>query len=304
MTMIDNEETVKSDLPKTSAGLTFEQSFPLVTVIIPAYNHEKYIEECLNSVCAQTYNNLQIIVINDGSKDNTGNIIRKFIEDRDAKIEYIEKENEGICKTLNLGLLKANGKYIALLASDDFWMPTRVEEQVMFLERNEYENKLKIGLVYTDAYFVKGNTITQSKYSDYKPGIRKYFTDSIQNRNLFDILMVDNIIIALTVLIRKECFDKVGNFDISLKCEDLDMWLRISKEYEIAYIDKPLAYYRIHGTNVSGSASVMIRENLKTIAKQFKSYPLKRKPLKAIILFFRFCARKIINKIVKREITT
>lgn len=77
---------------------------PLVTVIVPAYNHENYIEDCLNSVVAQSYNNMQIIVFNDGSKDKTDYVIKKFIEKSGRKIEYISKENEGLCKTLNKGL--------------------------------------------------------------------------------------------------------------------------------------------------------------------------------------------------------
>ncbi len=275
-----------------------EESNPIVTVIIPAYNHEKYITECLESACNQTYQNLQIIVINDGSKDHTGEVIGKFLESSGRNIEYIEKKNEGICRTLNLGLDKTKGKYVALLASDDVWLPDKIEQQVALME-----NSPETGLVFGDAYFIRNTNRTTAKYSDYKPDIRNYFTDTKQNRDLYEVLMVDNIITALTVMIRTDCFDKIGKFDVSLKCEDLDMWLRISKEFKISFIDKPLAYYRIHGTNVSGSSMVMIRENAKTIFKQFRQAPLNRKPLKAARLFLLFLIKKVKNKIVKKEIT-
>ena len=143
---------------------------PLVSVIVPEYNQEKYIEECLNSVVNQTYENLQIIVFNDGSKDQTGLKIEQFLKTQNRKIEYISKENEGLCKTLNRGLRMTKGEYVAIIASDDMWLANKIEEQVRFLEENK-----NIGLVCSDALFLKGNTKTEGRYSDYKPKLNKYF---------------------------------------------------------------------------------------------------------------------------------
>lgn len=277
----------------------FSENKPLVTVIIPAYNHAAYIIECIDSVRSQTYGNLQIIVINDGSTDRTDEIVRAYISDNHCDIEYIRKANEGICRTLNLGLEKAKGKYVALIASDDVWLPTRIGEQVHFLESHA-----DVGLVFSDAYFIRGTERTEKRYSDYKPEIRRYFVDSVQNRDLYKVLLIDNIVAALTVLIRKDCYDKVGNYDVSLKCEDLDMCLRVSKEYKIAYIDKPLAYYRIHGTNISGSSWTMIRETAKTLRKQFRQPPLKGHPFRILAVIVLFSLKKVKNKIVKNEMTS
>lgn len=267
---------------------------PLVTVIVPAYNHELYIEECLKSVINQTYPHLQVIVINDGSKDNTGYIIEKFIGVQGRPIEYLTKNNEGLCKTLNLGIELANGKYIAFIASDDMWLPSRIEEQVLFLEQNN-----NIGLVFSDAYFMRYDNPTTIKYSDYKPRIKKHFLNSIQNRNIYEALLVENIILSLTVLIRKECFEKVGFFDISLKYEDYDMWLRVCRQYPIAFIDKPLAYYRTHDSNLSNNTKIMLIGALQAIFKQYKQHPIRRRPIKAAVLLTKFMFTIVKNRINK-----
>lgn len=274
---------------------------PLVTVIVPAYNHENYIEDCLKSIVTQSYDNMQIIVFNDGSKDKTGLIIENFIKENKIEIEYVSKENEGLCKTLNRGLAMAKGKYIATIASDDIWLPNKIQEQVNFLETNR-----NIGLIYSDAYFLKGNTKTDMKYSDYKPKLKKIFKNSIQNINMYEHLLTENLVIALTVMIRKECFDKVGYFDEKLKYEDYDMWLRISKVYPVAYIDNTLAYYRIHDTNISNNMTFMMTGALQAIFKQTKEEPLKSKPLKAMFLcgvFFMNIVKNRVNKVfnVKRK---
>lgn len=109
---------------------------PLVTVIVPAYNHENYIEDCLKSIVTQSYDNMQIIVFNDGSKDKTDFVIEKIIEENKRKIEYVSKENEGLCKTLNKGLAMAKKEYVLTIASDDIWLPNKIKEQVNFFEVN------------------------------------------------------------------------------------------------------------------------------------------------------------------------
>ncbi len=259
---------------------------PLVSVIIPAYNHEMYIEEALQSVINQTYKNIQLIVINDGSTDATGDVIVNFIKkNKDFNIEYLSKPNEGICRTLNKGLELAKGKYVALLASDDMCTPDRIEKQLHLMEENA-----NIGLVFSDYYFVRFNQMTQIKGTDYKPNIKKCFINNIQNVNMYEKLLTENIIPALTVFIRKECFDKIGVYDNNLKAEDYDMSLRISKEFPIAFIDEPLAYYRIHDSNFSHTVVSFdgIKALFAIMKKQYNERPLKHQYIKKNILFFKF----------------
>jgi GT2 family glycosyltransferase len=204
----------------------------------------------------------------------------------------LEQVNEGICKTLNKGLRQASGKYVALLASDDIWALEKIGKQVHLMERNE-----NVGLVFSDHYFVHVRENTKMKATDYKPNTRKYFKRNIQNINLYEKLMTENFIPALTVLMRKDCIDKVGGFDEELSAEDYDMWLRMAKEYPIAFIDEPLAYYRFHEMNLSNSINLkVIRLILKILSKQYREKPLKNHYLKIGFLFVNFWFTLIWNR--------
>jgi alpha-1,3-rhamnosyltransferase len=273
------------------------QNGPLVSVIIPAYNHEMYIEEALQSVINQTYKNIQLIVINDGSTDGTGAVIVNFIKKNDKfNIEYFSKPNEGICRTFNKGLELAKGKYIALLASDDMYASDKTEKQLRLMEENA-----NIGLVFSDHYFVRFNQVTQIKATDYKPSTKRCFVNNIQNVNMYEKLLTENIIPALTVLIRKECFDKVGGFDNDLQREDYDMWLRISKEFPIAFIDEPLAYYRIHDSNLSHTAVGFntFKIIMATMKKQYNDSPLKHQYFKRKYLFLKLWYTLMKNRLLR-----
>jgi len=152
---------------------------------MPAYKHELYIEEALQSVINQTYKKIEFIIINDGSADRTAEIIKNFIKiNQDKKnIQFVNKQNEGVCKTLNKGLAMATGDYFAFIASDDKWIENKLEAQVAFMENNR-----NIGLVCSDAYFTKYNQDTNLKWSDYKVGMEQHFKKGIQNCNMYEVL--------------------------------------------------------------------------------------------------------------------
>lgn len=266
---------------------------PLVSVIIPAYNHEMYIEEALQSVINQTYKNIQFIVIDDGSTDRTAEIIEKFIKNNpDKNIQFIRKQNEGICKTLNKGLALATGDYIACLASDDKWIENKLDEQVTFMVNNR-----NIGLVCSDAYFTKFNQDTNLKWSDYKAGMDQYFKKGIQNCNMHEVLLARPLICAVTVMLRRSIFNEVDYFDEQLPGEDTDMWLRVARKYPIGYINQPLVYYRMHGANISNNSLFLIRGLFMILRKHFREEPLRHTPLKKIkilvTLFVNVTATKI-----------
>jgi alpha-1,3-rhamnosyltransferase len=251
---------------------------PLVSVIIPAYNHEMYIEDALQSVINQTYKNIEFIVIDDGSTDRTAEIIEKFKKkNQDKKIQFVSKKNEGVCKTMNMGLAMATGDYIACLASDDKWIENKLEVQVAFMENNK-----SIGLVCSDAYFSKFNQDTDLKWSSYKKGMDQYFRKGIQNCNMYEVLLARPLLCAVTVMIRREIFKEVDYFDEQLPSEDTDMWLRVARQYPIGYIDQPLVYYRMHGTNVSNNIHHVIRILFMIIRKHFREEPLRHAPIKKI----------------------
>ena len=202
---------------------------PKVSVIIPTYNSAQYIAEAIESVLAQTYKDYEIIVVDDGSIDNTREVLKPFMD----KIIYVYKENGGQASARNLGIKMSKGEYIAFLDSDDIWLPQKLELQVELLD-----SRPEVGLVYSDNY----------RFTD-DEGIIGLGSQRVQGLSgmVFNSLFLKNFIPTLTVMVRRKCLDDVGLFDESkhiVHSEDYDLWLRIAKKYEIAYIDKPLAKYR------------------------------------------------------------
>lgn len=268
---------------------------PIVTVIIPAYNHEAYISESIESVFKQTYKNIQLIVINDGSTDNTKQVIQEILDRKTNEFTFISKKNEGLIKTLNLGISLAQGTYFCVLASDDFWMPDKIARQVEVMEKNP-----EAGLTFSDTYFCYGFQKTDVKYSKYKPGLLKIKSGVAVN--LYNRLLIENLVISTTNLIRLDALKSVGNFDDTLTYEDYDMWLRISYKYRIIYLNEPMAYYRIHEANFSKQNLKMLKGATGTLEKQ---YALLKKDHSFLFIFSRkllFFVILALTKMRKRKI--
>ncbi|MCK4735030.1 MAG: glycosyltransferase [Methanophagales archaeon] len=199
-----------------------------VSIIIPVYNGERYISEAIDSVLNQTYRDFEIIVIDDGSKDNTSNILRMYGE----KIRWKSQENKGPASAKKIGTSMTEGEYITYLDSDDMFLPDKLKQQVDYLDKHP-----EVGLVYSDYYQV-----------DEKGKITKLISCNKKNVPLIQ----QNYVPTSGVMCRRECFDNVGVFDESLGGDyDWDMWLRISEKYPIYCIPKPLFKYRVHGENIS-----------------------------------------------------
>jgi alpha-1,3-rhamnosyltransferase len=270
---------------------------PLISVIMPAFNHELYIAEALQSIGNQTYKNIELIVINDGSTDRTAEIIGDYIKKNIEKnIRYLNKGNEGVCKALNKGLEMSTGDYIAFLASDDLWLPDRLAVQLEFMENNK-----NIGMVFADAWFLNFTSKTNSKWSDYKPQIRNNFKNGIQNTDMYALLLTQPLVPALTVLIRRHVLLEVGFFDEDLVYEDHDLWLRIARNYPLGYLHQPLAYYRLHETNVSNDSGFMIRGMLQTVKKHLNTGAFKNKPIKKMKVVLRLAKNLLMNRMKKRS---
>ena len=198
---------------------------PEVSVVIPAYNMATYTVEAVESVLAQTYRDYELLVIDDGSKDGTGEALKIFKD----KIKYIYKENGGVCSARNLGIKLAAGKYIAFLDCDDNWLPRKLEESLKGFSGSD------IGLVYTDGFIIdKDGKITENVR---KPSLSEHPVDD---------LLIMNIVFNPSVVVKKSCFDIVGHFDEKMfYAADWDMWLRISEKYGIIHIKQPLSRYRV-----------------------------------------------------------
>jgi alpha-1,3-rhamnosyltransferase len=207
-------------------------NLPLVTVYLLAYNHEKYIEQAVMSVINQTYPNIQLIILNDGSVDKTFDILKEL--HTSYGFTLINQANKGVTKSLNKIMPLWNGKYIRGCSSDDYLSPDSIEKQVDFLEKNR-DFAMVYGLV--KLIDENGNFI-QTKYA------KKY-----PSGNIFYDLMRSNFINALTVMVRKSVYDEVGLYDENLLMEDHDMWLRIAYHFKIAFMDEVFAFYRKHSEN-------------------------------------------------------
>lgn len=226
---------------------------PKVSIIIPCYNASATIWETLDSLYEQTFKNFEIVIVNDGSTDESASIIECYTNKFNRRLNLITQTNQGQTVAKNVGIRNSSGQFIAFLDSDDIWAPEKLECQAFLMQSN-----LDMGLSYTNAYKinemgVKTDTITASP---------------LYRENCFDRLLLRNNIVASSVMIRREMIDQVGFFDESLEaCENWDLWIRIAKVAPIDFIDRPLTLYRVHSGNMSKNLDKMYRSRLKLIDK-------------------------------------
>lgn len=213
---------------------------PLVSIIVPAYNAEKYIEETVVSALRQTYRNIEMIVVDDGSTDHTAEIV-KTLAVRDRRLAYTYQKNQGQSAARNAGIARAAGGYVAFLDADDLFLPKKIEEQVRHLEENR-----DCGVSYCKIYHF---------YGDQKNKLY-YFDVGHPSGYLFGELLRKNFINPLSVLVRKKFLDKYGAFEPSFRRVDEQyLWLKLShRGVKFCYLDRMLAYYRIHEASLSNEA--------------------------------------------------
>ena len=224
----------------------------LVSVIIPAYNHEKYIKQCIESVLNQTYKNLEILVEDDCSTDNTKEEIAKIKDKRLKKI--YAKKNKGVVNTINELSNMATGKYIAVLGSDDVWYPEKIEEQIKAFKENP-----KLGAVFTEVDFIDENN---KKYTDSAENIFDYknMTSAERMRCFYER---GNHLCHPSSMIKRSVFEDIGEYNNGYRqLHDYDYWTRLLQKYDIHIINKKLmAYRRI----ITDNKSVSAQNNTNTI---------------------------------------
>jgi glycosyltransferase involved in cell wall biosynthesis len=242
---------------------------PEVSVIIPTYNYSRYLGEAIQSVLDQTLQDFEIIVVDDGSTDNTREIVQSYGE----KIKYFYQSQQGPAKARNRAILESHGKFIAFLDSDDVWLPTKLEKQVALFKSNP-----KIGMVVTDNYLFDEKGV----YKDYvnKKG---YLLTGDVVYNIF----INSGVVTPTVMVRREVFDKVGLFEENLQiAEDDNMWIRIAVEYDVDIVDESLAKIRDHRgrtMRVSDKLSESLQTNIELLTSKYgPKVASKIKPLAAL----------------------
>ena len=232
---------------------------PKIAVIIPLYNRADFIAQTIQSVLNQTYPNIELIVVDDGSTDNSRNVLKQF-EGKIRILEHSGRVNKGQSAAINLGIKSSESNYVAILDSDDLFAPEKIQLQVEFLGKNT-----EVGLVYGNGYNIdeKGKKL----YPIYSADHREH---SKPERVLLDCY----INVPSNSLVRRSIFEQVGEFDESMRsAQDHDMAIRLAEVTQFAYLDKILWYYRRHDNTQSGQfATRRWQVGFNILDKAYKRY--------------------------------
>jgi glycosyltransferase involved in cell wall biosynthesis len=251
-------------------------SSPLVSVIIPVYNAERYIETTIRSVLTQTLQDFEIIVLNDGSTDSSGDIIQR-LQKEDRRISYFPKANSGVSDTRNIGISKTSGKYIAFLDADDIWKPENLDEKIKALEQSGKR------WVFSDLENIfEENNILHLERRDFKP------YDIIDNLLLWEAEVVPGP--CSNIVVEKKLLDEGIQFDTKLSSPaDRDICLQLASKTEPFFLNKKLWLYRQHGQSMTNTNYKAIDETVWLFKKAdqqkwFSSRKIRRKALSNVNL--------------------
>ncbi|QLF94154.1 glycosyltransferase [Pseudomonas sp. ABC1] len=232
---------------------------PLVSVIVASYNHGAYIEDCLNSVLDQTYPSVELLVIDDGSSDDSVERIERLCQAR--PFDFIRQANQGLPRTLNAAIARSKGALIAPFGSDDIMLPERLAKQVAYMQ-----GKPEVGIC-------AGNVEVINSRGELAPKQRRAPADRMD----FEKALMESPPFAPTLLFRREALATVGGFDPEIPLEDLLVALKIAQAgYYIDTIDDVLVRYRMHDTNTSKNKRFMVENVLRTYS-EFSDHPLYEK---------------------------
>ena len=225
---------------------------PLVSVVIPAYNAQAYIERTISSVLAQTYENLEVLVIDDGSKDSTAEIVADIAR-KDRRVILIQKTNGGVAAARNLGIEKSSGEFIAPIDADDIWYPQNIEKQVQAM----LQGGDSVGLVYSWSIDIDEDDIPTGEFR----------ASRIEGKVYTTLIFHDFIGNASSTLIKRDCLEKVGGYksklpsldnrdsedtDFYLRSQDWELYLRIAEQYQFKVVQEFLVGYRKLPDSMSG----------------------------------------------------
>ena len=226
---------------------------PVVSIVIPTYNRAELLKRSVQSILDQTYQDFEVIVVDDGSTDNTEEVVKCFADNR---IQYIKHDrNRGASAARNTGIRAASARYIAFQDSDDEWLPQKLEKQVGMLGTSSTE----VGVVYSGFWKVRGRT----KLYIPIPSV------PLKEGDIHEVLLRRNFVGIPVTIIRRECFEKAGVFDEKLSMyEDWELWIRISKHYEFRYIAEPLVITHCSAGGVNTQESLVLAKSIEYIVQK------------------------------------
>jgi len=224
----------------------------MVSVIIPTYNCARFVGDAIVSALNQRYQNFEVVVIDDGSTDDTRAVVESCQESRD-RVRYIHQENGGVSRARNHGIAKSDGEYLLFLDADDLLLPNSLTELASFLDAHP-----DTGLVYSDGYFCDASGREFMRLSEHRGGD---FAG-----NVLDHIVLDNFIVAPhCAMVRRTCLESLDppGFDEALSFSaDRDIWTRLAQDYTFGYIAVPTCKYRVHGDNMSSRRSGQREDHL------------------------------------------
>lgn len=233
---------------------------PKVSIITAAYNHVDFVRQSVESALNQTYRDFEHIVVDDGTTDGTAEVLQSY----GNQIKYIRQENRGAHAAINAGIRASSGEYIAILDSDDAWLPQKLERQMPVFDKCP-----RAGLVYSQAYVMDATGRIGN------PGV--LLGEAVDRERPFEDLLTNNRIPVLTAIIKRRCFDEVGGFSEDLPAlADWELWIRIAARWPLVFVPEILALYRDHGRNTSHTLTKnghLIRDRLKLLKETAANLP-------------------------------
>jgi glycosyltransferase involved in cell wall biosynthesis len=257
------------------------QSDTLVTVICTCFNHEKFVIDSLKSVLNQSYEKIQLIVVDDFSVDNSVSIIENFIVDFPEIIFIKNDTNLGITKSFNNAMLSAKGSYIIDLSADDILLIDCIENQTTTFKKSSFEN---LAMVYGNAELIHENGNHHSNY--FELNRNSVQTQSIRSGDIYaKVISPDTVICSVAAMYKRSVYEALSGYDERLDYEDFDFWLRVSRNYDIEYIDQILVQKRIvpNSLHDSFSKSKKIGKSVHLVLKtayKLNKLPTEHKTLK------------------------
>jgi len=233
---------------------------PTISVVIPTYNYGCFICDAVDSTLRQTLPAAEVIVVDDGSTDDTGERLKSF----GARVRYVRQENGGISVARNTGIKLSRGDWIALLDSDDIWHPQKLERQWSVLQRRP-----DVGAISVDfRWFWNPLDIAVELERKYSGEAR------VESISQWKFVFGYHFSGGSGALINRACFDRVGLFDETLRAaEDLEMWVRLTNRYRLLRIRDPLVYMRVHANSLSTQSVVMEKNHRDAIETLFANQP-------------------------------
>jgi len=224
---------------------------PTVSVVIPTYNSAEYLAEAIESVLRQTFVDFEVVVVDDGSRDGTKDIVRRY----PSRVRYLFQENKGVASARNWGIKESRGRYVSFLDADDVWLERKLERQMEELARHP-----GCGVCHT-AIKIVGNGVQQVGAGRPARG----------GSTLEDLLLRGNVVgTPSTVICERTVLFDVAGFDLDLsQCADWDLWIRLTRVTEFLFVDEPLVIYRQHKANMSRDPRLLERDSVRVLEKAF-----------------------------------